>query len=238
MFFFSFFIPHVFNHDRLFLSFFLILIAFCLFLHSASLKVTEITFVVQITLCNFLRELALPLTCRFGIREFLAVRVQRETHGLNGLVVQVKAEADALVECNLGLVRRVDIDDLLALHEAAVVVEGRINNTVADRLGHDELGVLLAVETESDANVTQGDLGVRQADHADTRLDDVVAQTQDECVRLVLFEYRIELGEGFLELVQITNADSYPLKFVAKFVCVSKKKKKKLHPACFTSYLG
>lgn len=57
----------------------------------------------------------------------------RDTH-LDGHVVDVQAEGDALVEGQLGLPGAVDVHGLLGLHITLLVVDVGLNHTIPDGL--------------------------------------------------------------------------------------------------------
>ena len=65
---------------------------------------------------------------------YLVVRLGREPHGLDGVVVEVQAELDALVEGQLGLAGDVNVGVLLGLHPAVVVVQNSLNHAVTNGL--------------------------------------------------------------------------------------------------------
>ena len=62
---------------------------------------------------------------------------------LHRVVVDVEAEGDALVERRHRLLRAVDVADLLRLHVSALVVDGRLDHPVSDRLRGREMGYKL-----------------------------------------------------------------------------------------------
>ena len=70
-----------------------------------------------------------------------------------------------------------------------------LDNPVPDGLGHDELGVLGAVQLQLPADVSKGDLAVCQRDGLHSSLDDVVVESGDQGVGMV----RGELLGGLLE---------------------------------------
>ena len=78
------------------------------------------------------------------------------------------------------------------------------NKKTAD-LGDDELCVLGGVEGELVGDVRQGDAGVGEADHAHARLDDVVAQADDQGVRVLGLELGPKLGQHLVELGQVAR---------------------------------
>lgn len=102
---------------------------------------------------------------------------RRERANLDGVVVGVNAEGDTLVEGLSGLLARVDVSSLLGLEETTSVVDGGVDDTVADGLGHDEGGVLNALEVQLRADVREVDARVREVDLPQSSLDDVAAQT-------------------------------------------------------------
>eukprot|EP00047_Mylnosiga_fluctuans_P002997 m.226921 g.226921 ORF g.226921 m.226921 type:complete len:324 (+) comp11502_c0_seq1:36-1007(+) len=157
--------------------------------------------VVALHLLCKLRLLQLALAPLLRRLEELAVRVRREPHRLDGVAVQLQAERRARVERLLRLVRRVHVEDILGLDEAAVVVDRRVDDAIADRLCDDVLGVVGAVELQAGGDVRQRDARVRQADAADARLDDIVPQAENEGVCVValeacgvLLDDRVEVG--------------------------------------------
>ena len=142
---------------------------------------------------------------------YLVVRLGREPHGLDRAVVEVETELDAFVEGELRLPRAVDVRVLLGLHPALVVVQRRLDHSVTDRLhaqwsnvenhhnflsgledhahlGNDVFGVLGAFQVEFAGDVGEIDPGVGQRDGPDCRLDDVMAQPQDEGISVVVAE--------------------------------------------------
>ena len=70
-------------------------------------------------------------------------------------------------------------------------------------LGHDELSVLRAVQSQLLGNVSEGDAGVGQADHAHARFDHVVSQTQDQGVGVLRLELLAKLGQGLVKFGQV-----------------------------------
>lgn len=89
------------------------------------------------------------------------------------------------------------------MHDAA------LNDPIANGLPDDVLSVLFRVQMELDADISQGDARVREGEAADTGLDDVLAQTHNQCVRFVCFKLCGVLGEGCLELRERASADRY-----------------------------
>ena len=84
-----------------------------------------------------------------------------------------------------------------------LVVDGGVDDVVADRLGHYILGVLRAVQLQFLRDVSQRDPRVRQVDHTHARLDDVVPQPHYQCVCVVGSELLAVLTERLRELGQV-----------------------------------
>ena len=64
----------------------------------------------------------------------LGWRPRPSTPHLDGHVVDVQAEGDALVEGELGLPGGIDVNHLLGLHVALLVVDAGLNDAVPDGL--------------------------------------------------------------------------------------------------------
>lgn len=62
------------------------------------------------------------------------------------------------------------------------------NDTVPNRLAYDVLSILLRIEVKLDADVSEGDAGVGKGKTADTGLDHVLAEADNEGVGFVGFE--------------------------------------------------
>ena len=86
------------------------------------------------------------------------------------------------------------------------MVDVRLDDAVADRLGHYELGVDGRVELQALRDRLQRDLRVRQAHHLDARLDHVVPQADDQRPRVLLDELVAVLLEHLAELGQVAGA--------------------------------
>ena len=94
--------------------------------------------------------------------------------------MQVEAELNALVEGDLRLPGAVHVAGVAALHGARLLVHYRLDHAVPDRLRHNELGVLGAVEQQLGGDVGEDDLAVCEADGPHGGLDHVVVQTPDQ----------------------------------------------------------
>jgi len=90
-----------------------------------------------------------------------------------------------------------------------LVVQCGLNHSIADGLGDNVLGRLFALDTEAEADVAKGDARVGQGQHADSSLDDVLTETEDQSVGAVLAEDACVLLEDAEEALQIT--DTYSL---------------------------
>ena len=66
------------------------------------------------------------------------VGLGREPHGLDGVVVEVQAELDPLVEGQLRLPGAVDVCVLLGLHPAVFVIQHGLDHSVTDGLEKNE----------------------------------------------------------------------------------------------------
>lgn len=88
------------------------------------------------------------------------------------------------------------------------MVNGRIDDTILDRLGNNVLGVLFGVEAEFGANVAEGDARVGKGDGTESGLDDEMSQTEDEEVGRVGVEGLFVLAESFLEGRNVSDSDS------------------------------
>lgn len=125
-----------------------------------TLKVTTRIVIVNVTVLDLLGQLALPFPSLLRILQLQAMLVHGVAHGLDALVVQCQAGPDALVERLARLTGRVNVASHLSLHEALLVVDRSLNYPVADRLGHNILSRLLALQAETDADVAEGDARV------------------------------------------------------------------------------
>lgn len=133
---------------------------------------------------------------------------ERKTY-LDALVVQVETGPDSVVECLARLARRVHVANLLALHEPSLAIERGLDNAIPDGLGDNVLGALLGTQVEADADVAKRDAAVAQAHHADARPNDVLPQTENECVGTVTAERVGVIGDDHLKILEV--ADPYSL---------------------------
>lgn len=106
----------------------------------------------------------------------------------------------------LGLLRGVDVRRLLTVHELLVMIDGGVDAAVANRLGHDELGVVAGGEAELLRDVREGDAAVCEADAPQTRADDVTAKARDEVRRLVRLEHAAVSLHHDAELLQVPQS--------------------------------
>ena len=60
-------------------------------------------------------------------------------------------------------------------------------------LGNNILGVFLAIKLQLDTNIAQRNLRVRQTDHSDTSLDDIVVQTEESEVVFCFTCFKYEI---------------------------------------------
>lgn len=99
--------------------------------------------------------------------------------------MDLKAKGDSLVEGQLRLFRAVNVDALLALHELAVVIEPRLNDTIANRFGDNEFRIFGRIEHQLGCDIRQRDARIRQRNRSNSSLDDVVAKPNDEGVSMI-----------------------------------------------------
>lgn len=179
-------------------------------LKSQALQALEVAcriVIVNVTILDLLGQLALALPGLLGVLQLQPVLVHWVAHGLDALVVQGQASPDAVVERLARLASGVDVSRLLRLHKALLVVDRGLDDTVADSLCNNVLCRLFALQTKANADVTERDARVRERQHANARLDDVLSQTQNQCVGLVLVE---DLGiclNDLEEALQITDTN-------------------------------
>jgi hypothetical protein len=98
------------------------------------LKVTHLIILIHVTLNHFLDEFSLFLGTLSHRVQGLSMRITREPHGLDRVIVERETEADALVKSGLGLVCRVNVWVFLGAHVTVLVVDKGINDSVADGL--------------------------------------------------------------------------------------------------------
>jgi len=124
---------------------------------------------------------------------------------LDTVVVQAHTESDSRVEHLLGLLGGVDIQYFFTLHEALLMIQNSLDDAITNSLSNNVLGTLLALEAKTDADVAERDTRVRQAHHADSGLDHVLAETENEGVGAVPAEgFRVRI-EGLKESVELSN---------------------------------
>ena len=110
----------------------------------------------------------------------------RKTH-LHALVVQLQTVVDTPRE-HVADLRPVPTLLPTTFHPALLVHDAAFNDAVPNRLPDDVLRVLLRVKVQLHANVSQRDAGIRQGEPSDSSLDNILAQPDDERVRLVSLE--------------------------------------------------
>ena len=66
------------------------------------------------------------------------------------------------------------------MDELLVVVDGSVNDSIADGLGDDVFSLFSGAEHELNSDIFQRDLGVRNIDLLEAELDDGVSQALDE----------------------------------------------------------
>lgn len=127
---------------------------------------------------------------------------------LDALVMQSQASSDTVVKGLTGFSCSIDIADLLALHVSMLAIQRSLNHTIANCLSDNVFSRLLATEMQANANIAERNARVRQRHHADTRLDDVLAQTQNQRVGAIAAERLGVIGNSRLKVFQIAHADS------------------------------
>ena len=120
---------------------------------------------------------------------------------LLGLVVQVEAVPDPLVQGQLRLVRHVDVPVPLDPQDLALVVDLSVEDAVSQGLGHHKLNVF-CVDVQLFADVLKRNLGVGKVDLSQTDSDNDLIQPQNERVESVLLEDASVGLHHFLEISQ------------------------------------
>ena len=121
------------------------------------------------------------------------------------MIVEIQTPLNPLVEGLLRLPGAVHVAGVLGLHDAVLVVQLRLDNSVPDGLGHDELCVLGAVQLQLPADVGEGDLAVCQGDGLHDSLDDVVVESGDQGVGVVRGKLLCELLENLSKPAQVSR---------------------------------
>mmetsp|Transcript_7748 Transcript_7748/g.19822 ORF Transcript_7748/g.19822 Transcript_7748/m.19822 type:complete len:286 (-) Transcript_7748:663-1520(-) len=144
-----------------------------------------------------------PLLPGLGAFRGLFVLVRLVLHRLDGLVVQVEAEEGARVESLLRLKGRVRVGSLGRGDEPVRVVDLGIDGAIPDRLCHDALRLLHAVEAKHVRNIFQGYPRVRFVRPPQPGADHVVLQPSNQVARLVLDELLLVLLVDLLECLEV-----------------------------------
>src|SRR5690606_10661446 len=126
---------------------------------------------------------------------------------LDSIIVNIEAENDTPVERLLWLVSRVQVHDLRRRQPAILVIQVRLNDTVADGLGAHVLCSAWVGQVKFLRNVLQGDSRVRDVNFPQASLDHVVAETLDQCVVLVGSEHICVSLDSLVEGMQITTSN-------------------------------
>merc|ERR1719234_2397529 len=108
--------------------------------------------------------------------------------------MQVKAELNSLVEGDLWLSGAVDITGILGLHCTRLMVKHCLYHTISDRLCHNMLSVLRAVDLQLGSNVGKCDPAVGKADRSHRSLNNIMMEANNEAVG----EVGLELGGKLL----------------------------------------
>jgi hypothetical protein len=118
-----------------------------------------------------------------------------------------KTSLDTLVEHFTGLLGGVDIAHILALHISILVVQHGLDHTIPNSFADNILCRLFAVQAEPQTDVAQGNAGVREGHHADTGLDDILAEAKDQGIGTVAVERHAVCLDDLLETLEIANTD-------------------------------
>merc|ERR1719234_2061750 len=108
--------------------------------------------------------------------------------------MQVKAELNPLVESDLWLSGAVNIAGILRLHCTRLMVKHCLYHTISDRLGHNMLSILRAIDLQLGSNVGECDTAVGKADRSHRSLDHIVMKANNKAVG----EVGLELGGKLL----------------------------------------
>jgi hypothetical protein len=133
------------------------------------------------------------------------IRTAKITY-FDALVVQLQAIPNAPRE-HLADLRAISCLLATALHPALLVYDTAFDDTIANRLTDDVLGVFLRIEMQFDAYIAQRDTGVRKRETADACLDYVLPEPRNECVSLIRLETSRVRRKGRLELRKRASAD-------------------------------
>ena len=87
------------------------------------------------------------------------------------------------------------------------MVQLRLDHSIPDCLGHNELCVVRAVQKQLLGDVSEGDLAVGERDGLDSGLDDVVVEPGDQSVGVVRRELLAELLHDLPEPDQVAGLD-------------------------------
>ena len=88
-----------------------------------------------------------------------------------------------------------------------LVIDGSIDDSVSDSLGHYALGVLDGLESEFLGDVVEGDFGVGEVDLFEAEFDDVVTKAVDEVVVAVFEEKVFVVRDDLFELIEGAFSD-------------------------------
>merc|ERR1719234_267482 len=102
--------------------------------------------------------------------------------------MQIKAELNSLVEGDLWLSGAVNIAGVLGLHCARLMVKHCLYHTISDRLCHNVLSVLRAVDLQLGGNVGECDPTVGKADCSHRSLDHIMMKANNKAVSEVCLE--------------------------------------------------
>ena len=81
--------------------------------------------------------------------------------------------------------------------------EPDLNDPIPDCFGNDELRILSGVECKFIGHILEWDLGVAEGDCAQSRLNNVVSEADNEHQRVVILELLAVGVQGLLEPLQV-----------------------------------
>ena len=84
------------------------------------------------------------------------------------------------------------------------MVDLSFNDSITDGLGDNLLSLLDTLQAKLLHDVVERDLGVRDIDFLETKLDDGVLEAHDEGEHLIRLEYSLVLLHQLLELVHVS----------------------------------
>lgn len=124
---------------------------------------------------------------------------------LDGIAVEVHAEFDTFVEHVLWVIACVDVVYLPRLHEALIVIDHCVDDTVSDSFGDDLLRFLDRIKAQFGLDVLHRDLGIGDVELLKTEFKYGVLQSHDESVVLISNEDFLILNQDLFESVHVSR---------------------------------